>query len=486
MDSILVKYDLSAIRCFDEADGPGDAEPYLWTAFFKIDGDTVLVNENLELQGKATVVTTPGNHGNLGDTDVDEGDTVVIPSKIGQFQTMLRPIPVVPSPGTVVGGHIGCVAVLMEEDSTPGSAVAAGHNALNKALEDELNKIIPTLGIGNQEVTDEEKKKLEKKIGSAVESAIKSKIDGWDIVWGLISFGNSQDDKIGSAVFDFSHKSLEAKAGQSISLHKKWNSEGSWEIRGKVSVTKRLYDAIWRPVGGSETQIYGWRFKDFKSRYDKLWKDNWRLDVFNTYEENGRLLHDAVWRPTGGGEIQYYGVTFKNFKAKYDQLWKDNWRLHIFNTYTRNGQRLHDAVWKQTGGGEIQFYGTSFKQFDTKHKELWKDNWRLHIFNSYVENGKLLHDAVWRPTGGGEIAVFGWKYNDFRAKYDQLWKDNWRLQIFNTYTKNGQRLHDAVWKPTGGGEIQVYGWGYSDFRKKYDELWGGKWRLEILNAHHTN
>ena len=32
-------------------------------------------------------------HGNLGDRDVDAGDTLVVPRSIGEFRTTLRPIP---------------------------------------------------------------------------------------------------------------------------------------------------------------------------------------------------------------------------------------------------------------------------------------------------------------------------------------------------------------------------------------------------------
>ena len=39
--SLDVSLVLDHIQCIDEGDGPGLAEPYLWTLFFKIDGTSV-------------------------------------------------------------------------------------------------------------------------------------------------------------------------------------------------------------------------------------------------------------------------------------------------------------------------------------------------------------------------------------------------------------------------------------------------------------
>src|SRR5215213_5575375 len=107
---------LDNIRCIQAGDGIGDSEPYLWTAMFKIDGETVVLGEDLFLHGACTFVPTPGSHGNLGDSDVGDGDTVPIPAAIGEFAASLVPIPVPQGLRDAdvadVAGVIGVVAVL--------------------------------------------------------------------------------------------------------------------------------------------------------------------------------------------------------------------------------------------------------------------------------------------------------------------------------------------------------------------------------------
>jgi hypothetical protein len=235
--NIVLKLD--RIACYDEGDGPGNAEPYLWTVFFKADGETLVVNSDGPappfLQGVPTVVGTPGNHGNLGTTDVDEGDTVTIPAIIGEYRTVMKPIELTTPILNVseVGGVVGCVVVLMEEDNTPDSAIVRGHEALDREVRDKLAALLQTLSIGKTQPTDEDIAAMADQIGDAVKDAIGGGVSVLDWIAG---FGN-MDDQIGSETFRFSHSQLEGMGGAPIPFSKRWANEGDWEIFGSITAT---------------------------------------------------------------------------------------------------------------------------------------------------------------------------------------------------------------------------------------------------------
>jgi hypothetical protein len=232
MNTLDVNLRLDNLHCFDEGDGPGSAEPYLWTVFFKIDGDATVVNPSLKLQGTAAVVGTPGNHGNLPNHDVDRGESVPMPAALGEFRTQLKPIPLQQPVGDTreVGGVMGVITVLMEEDNTPNAAIAKGHVALNKAVQDSLNALIPTLEFGHSEPTPAEIEAMKKKIGDKVAKAVSDDVSVWEWLGG----SGNMDDKIGSEVFPFSHNQLEAFGVSGIGIKKRFRNQGDWELNGVV------------------------------------------------------------------------------------------------------------------------------------------------------------------------------------------------------------------------------------------------------------
>lgn len=232
--TLNVQFDLTHIKCHDEGDGWGSAEPYLWTVFFLVDGSTISVNSGLTLSGNATMHFTPGSHGNLPNDDVDAGETVTIPAAIGEWQTLMKPIPVPPPFDAVqpdVGGVVGVVCVLMEEDNVSDAGAAAGHTALNNAVRTAVNQIVATRTLTNQEVTEGELAQFETTIQNAVSNAVQNEQNFFENLWSWIN----PDDTIGFQVFLFKHDDLASKG--TIAFSRRWKNEGDWEIFGNVTAT---------------------------------------------------------------------------------------------------------------------------------------------------------------------------------------------------------------------------------------------------------
>lgn len=233
-DTLRVLIKLERINCFDEGDGWGSAEPYLWTVFFTIDGQTTFVSDSLKLVGEADVIFTPGSHDNLGVTSVDPG-IVPIPSAIGERSMTLVPIPL-PAfihelAGVDLPGIAGVVCVLMEEDNVTDSGAEAGHQALNQAIKSALDEVIATRTPTNTTPTDEEIADLIGAVAEKVEDAIKDHQSAFQNLWAFLN----ADDQIGSKVFFFTGDQLQEEGP--VHFNQRFQNHGDWEIVGVASAT---------------------------------------------------------------------------------------------------------------------------------------------------------------------------------------------------------------------------------------------------------
>jgi hypothetical protein len=164
------------------------------------------------------------------------------------------------------------------------------------------------------------------------------------------------------------------------------------------------YNAVWRKGNLAEHQDYGGSYSQYRSDYNGYWPDNWRLYILESYvvpdssNSAGNVEYNAVWRPGDLPEIQDYGVSYDNYRTYYNTLWTENWRLFSLQSYVLfNGTVEYNAVWRPGTHGEIQDYGVSYEQYRSDYNTYWTEGWRLYILQTYVTTGgTVCYNAVWR------------------------------------------------------------------------------------------
>jgi hypothetical protein len=149
---VNVRSDLNTLFCL--VPNESSDEPYLWTFFLKLDGDTVRQVGNSFI-GSIQVHTGGGSHGNLGATGVQANRRIEIPDAVGDHATTLRPIEVTIPGGDPlrVPGQYVVVAVLLEEDNSDDDGIENGHQAVRQLIELDANDFINGLN-GVQIVTE--------------------------------------------------------------------------------------------------------------------------------------------------------------------------------------------------------------------------------------------------------------------------------------------------------------------------------------------
>ncbi len=329
---------LNPLQCHDEGDGIGDAEPYLWTIFFKCDGSSLMVSDAGRIEGSAVVFPTTGSHGNLHRDDVDEGDSVFIPSELGLFNDSVIPIPVAPAIQPLLGqedlpGFFGVVVVLMEEDNVTDDGAEAGHQALNAAVQTAIDRVLQNLGAGHTSITPEDIASVTEGIDDAVSDAISEQQNLFEDIW---SFLNA-DDQIGNQTFVFNQDQFvtpeqpDQRVG-TLGFSQRWRNEGDWEIHGAMALTEQCVATSAASIvagkgGGSVYRGGGWEkfsrplsamrsFRDdYFHRYDGL-RDWWNLAARNTAQLGYLAMSDPAMRASIGALLKDMDGVLGNLHAK--------------------------------------------------------------------------------------------------------------------------------------------------------------------------
>lgn len=143
---------LGSVFCFQGQDtdailGGPESEPYLWMLGFKLDGTSVTQSGNF-LTGNLGMFVSQGGHRNLTNGMVSR-QSVRIRPEVGQWTTDIRPIPISVANETIteIPAVVGMVAILMEENLTPGSAVNAAFRAVVDLLKSTVQSVLASMGL---------------------------------------------------------------------------------------------------------------------------------------------------------------------------------------------------------------------------------------------------------------------------------------------------------------------------------------------------
>ncbi|MEO0899366.1 MAG: hypothetical protein AAFY71_23340 [Bacteroidota bacterium] len=233
---------LRELICKKEGNSWRKTEPYLWTIFFKIDGEHVNLSEKFKLSGEVPFHFSKGSHGNLEIDEIKGGQSVGIPIEMGVFQTTLTPIQV-PFFNYEIPGILGVITVLMEKENVSSEGAEAGHKALNEFVQKAVTTAVHEFDVKNIDVENiqesiriyfaAEVEKFVEGIEEAVASAVVEAQNIFQNLWALLD----RDDLIGYKIWDVNLDELQESQGN-YPLHVVWNAEktGHWELIGEIKL----------------------------------------------------------------------------------------------------------------------------------------------------------------------------------------------------------------------------------------------------------
>ncbi|MCB0274429.1 MAG: hypothetical protein KDI06_06430 [Calditrichaeota bacterium] len=241
MEILEIDFHFSNLRCLKSPNNGRTGPPFLWTVFFKVDGQAVRVRKDFRITGKARMHYSEGSHGNLVSEMPAEGVRIGIPDAIGRWQTSLKPIPV-PIFETTFPALIGAVSVLLMQGNVTDAGAEAGHQRLNHYIGDAINQSISHFDPRRVNILHAEesvKKYFEHRVLTftegvvgTVENAVRNAQSILENLWSL----TRKDTLVGFQIWEFYQHEIFRNSKQiPLSVHLGDESKGLWEISGNLS-----------------------------------------------------------------------------------------------------------------------------------------------------------------------------------------------------------------------------------------------------------
>lgn len=144
---------LAGLHCITPTDPSGEDEPYAWIFFVKVDGSTLRqrIGDPNRLTANVSVHSGSGGPGNLA-SHISSGGNIHISPSVGQFLSQLRPIVIdlvqgAQSVRLFLPGMIAVTSVVIDQDSTPSSAMEGAFAAVKAHVQQRLNDFLNNLAL---------------------------------------------------------------------------------------------------------------------------------------------------------------------------------------------------------------------------------------------------------------------------------------------------------------------------------------------------
>lgn len=244
---------LGDLRCIAQSEGSGGSEPYLWVSYFAFGADP------LPGQTGIVAINTPAYDAFRTEypDGVKAGHAAPVPAFLaeGSFDIDL----------STQHKQVGCIAVLMEEDSTPQSSIVLGRIAYSKEIDNQINQLVKKRILANDDgpITDPELSAIRKAVTEKVEAAVGSNQGIWAIF-------RNQDDNIGFTYVSYGDGTLKDLADSATktmpmefgeisneSGSDRFALSGTISIAGQGPTVQDLCASERAPVTAKEREIKG-------------------------------------------------------------------------------------------------------------------------------------------------------------------------------------------------------------------------------------
>ena len=139
-----------------------------------------------------------------------------------------------------------------------------------------------------------------------------------------------------------------------------------------INETQLVFNGAWKPAQHAEAEqvLYGWKYDDFRTKYDQLLTQNMRLKTVSVSVIDGQVLYTVSFEEGNGPYYDLFGWSLDDLKAKYAELSPQGWRFKVLTSYVLNNQVLYTAVFKQSTAADVELYDYSTPDFATANEQF--------------------------------------------------------------------------------------------------------------------